>query len=161
MMDATPQKQHRWLEQMVGDWASEAECSMEPGKPPETFRGTERVRTLGGLWVVAEGQGEMPGGSPATTLMTLGYDPLRGRFTGTFAGSMMTHLWIYDGTLDTAERVLTLDTEGPSMADQSKMAPYRDVIHFESPDHRVLTSRTRGDDGRWYPFMTAHYRRTR
>ena len=161
MMDATPQKQHRWLEQMVGEWASEAECSMEPGKPPETFRGAERVRTLGGLWVVAEGQGEMPGGGPVTTLMTLGYDPLRGRFTGTFVGSMMTHLWIYDGTLDAAERVLTLDTEGPGMADQSKLAPYRDVIHFESPDHRVLTSHTRGDDGRWYPFMTAHYRRTR
>lgn len=26
---------------------------------------------------------------------------------------MMTHLWIYEGSLDQAGRVLTLDTEGP------------------------------------------------
>ena len=158
-MDAKPQKQHQWLEQLVGDWTSEAECSMEPGKPAETFRGTERVRSLGGLWVVAEGQGEMPGGGPATTVMSLGYDPLTQRFTGTFIGSMMTHLWIYDGALDAAERVLTLEADGPSMADQTKMATYRDVIEFKSPDHRVLTSHARGDDGQWYAFMTAHYRR--
>jgi len=159
MMDAKPQKQHQWLDQLVGEWTSEAECSMEPGKPPETFRGTESVRSLGGLWVVAEGQGEMPGGGPATTLMSLGYDPRTQRFTGTFIGSMMTHLWIYDGALDAAERVLTLEAEGPSMADQTKMATYRDVIELESRDHRTLTSHARGDDGEWYAFMTAHYRR--
>jgi hypothetical protein len=161
MMDAKPQKQHRWLEQLVGEWTSEAECSTEPGKPPETFRGTERVRSLGGLWVLAEGQGEMPGGGAATTLMTLGYDPVKGRFTGTFIGSMMTHLWIYDGALDAAERVLTLEAEGPSMADQTKMVTYRDVIEFRGKDHRTLTSHARGDDGQWHPFMTAHYRRTK
>ena len=160
-MDAKPQKQHQWLEQLVGEWTSEAECSMEPGKPPETFRGTESVRSLGGLWVVAEGQGEMPGGGPATTVMSLGYDPLTQRFMGTFIGSMMTHLWIYDGALDAAERVLTLEADGPSMADQTKMATYRDVIEFKSKDHRTLTSHTRGDDGQWHPFMTAHYRRTK
>ena len=160
-MDAKPQKQHQWLEQLVGEWTSEAECSMEPGKPPETFRGTESVRSLGGLWVVAEGQGEMPGGGPATTVMSLGYDPLTQRFMGTFIGSMMTHLWIYDGALDAAERVLTLEADGPSMADQTKMATYRDVIELKSKDHRTLTSHTRGDDGQWHPFMTAHYRRTK
>ena len=43
-----------------------------------------------------------------TTLMTLGYDPRKKRFVGTFVGSMMTNLWIYDGELDKDERVLTL-----------------------------------------------------
>jgi Protein of unknown function (DUF1579) len=33
------------------------------------------VRSLGGLWILAEGQGEMPGCGAATTVLTLGYDP--------------------------------------------------------------------------------------
>ena len=47
--------------------------------------------------------------------MTLGYDPVQKRFVGTFIGSMMTHMWIYNGTLDAAGKVLTLDTEGPGL----------------------------------------------
>jgi hypothetical protein len=133
---------------------------MEPGKPPEKFRTTESVRSLGGFWILAEGRGQMPDGTAATTMMTLGYDPQKQRYVGTFIASMMTHLWRYDGALDGSERVLTLDTEGPSMAAPGKMARYRDVIEVESDDHRVLTSHMQGDDGKWHLFMTAHYRRT-
>jgi len=158
-MKAEPQKEHEWLHKLVGEWTCEAEAAMEPGKPPETSSGTERVRSLGGLWILAEGQGEMPGCGPATMMMTLGYDPQKKRYVGTWIGSMMTHLWVYDGSLDAGERVLTLDAEGPSMAGDGTMAQYRDVIEFKSDDHRVLTSHTRGDDGTWQPFMTAHYRR--
>jgi hypothetical protein len=118
-MDTAPQKEHRWLQKLAGEWTSEAEATMEPGKPPETFKGTESVRSLGGLWILAEGQGEMPGGGAA----------------------------------------LTLEAEGPGMADQGKMARYRDVIELESDDHRVLTSHMLGDDGKWNAFMTANYRR--
>ena len=137
---AEPQKEHRWLEKLVGEWTFEGEATMAPDKPPEKFRGIERVRSIGGLWIQAEGQGEMPGGGgAATTITTLGYDPHRKRFVGTFVASMMTHLWLYDGSLDAAERVLTLDTEGHDMSAEGKMAKYQDVI--ESDDHRVLRSR--------------------
>jgi len=44
------------------------------------FNGTESVRSLGGLWILAEGQGETPGSGSATTILTLGYDPQRKRF---------------------------------------------------------------------------------
>jgi uncharacterized protein DUF1579 len=158
-MEMQPQKEHEWLQQLVGEWTSEAEAPMEPGKPPQTFTGTETVRSLGGLWIVAEGQGEMPGGGAMTTVMTLGYDPQRKRYLGTFIGSMMTHLWVYDGALDAGARVLTLDTEGPSMAGDGRIAKYQDAIELKSRDHRVLTSRMLGEDGTWHPVMTAHYRR--
>ena len=160
-MNTGPQKEHAWLQQLVGEWTSEAEATMEPGKPPETFRGTESVRSLGGLWMLAEGQGDMPGGGTATTLMTLGYDPSTKRYVGTWIGSMMTHLWVYDGALDAAERALALEAEGPHMTDQARMTKYRDVIEFKSTDHRVLTSHVLGDDGQWHEFMTANYRRRR
>jgi hypothetical protein len=157
-MMAKPQKEHEWLQKLVGDWTMEAEASMGPDKPDEKTRGTESVRSLGGLWYLAEGQGEMPGG-PATMLMTLGYDPQKQRYVGTWIGSMMTQLWVYDGELDAAGKMLTLNADGPSMAAEGKMTKYRDVIEFKSDDHRVLTSHLLGDDGQWHQFMTAHYRR--
>ena len=90
----TPQREHRWLERFIGEWTSETEMSMEPGKPAEKCHGTDTVRSLGGLWILAEGQGEMPGGGPVSMVLTLGYDPQRKRFVSTWIGSMMTHLWV-------------------------------------------------------------------
>lgn len=158
-MQTEPQQEHRWLDQMVGRWTYESEARMGPDQPPMKSSGRETVRSLGGLWVVAEGEGQMPDGSPATMLMTIGYDPKKGRYVGTWIGSMMTLLWTYDGFLDVGGTALTLEAEGPSFADEGKTAKYQDIIRFDSPDHRVFSSRVLGEDGRWTEFMTAQYRR--
>jgi hypothetical protein len=121
-MQTEPQQAHQRLQQLVGEWTYEADATMAPGQPPAKCEAAERVRSLGDLWILAEGQGEMPGGGAATT-------------------------------------VLTLDTEGPHGAAEGKMAKFKDVIEFTSEDHRVLTSRLRGDDGAWHGFMMANYRR--
>lgn len=160
-MNAEPQREHDWLRKLVGEWTYEGEAVMAPGQPPIRSQGAESVRSLGGLWIVGEGQGECPGGGPATTLLTLGYEPRTKRFVGTWVGSMMTHLWVYDGALDAAGKVLTLEAEGPDFSGAGKMARYQDITAMEGDDHRVLTSRVLGADGRWNQFMTAHYRRRR
>ena len=90
--------------------------------------------------------------------MTLGFDPQSDRFVGTFICSMMTYLWPYNGSLDAAEKVLTLDSEGPNFS-QGAIAPYKDIIEFVSNDHRILTSQILMNDGTWNHFMTAHYYR--
>ncbi|MGG6294859.1 DUF1579 domain-containing protein [Leptolyngbya sp. AN02str] len=158
-MQAQPQAEHQWLHQLVGEWTYEAEVKMEAEQPNETSTGAETVRSLGGLWVLAEGQGEMPGCGPVTTLMTLGYDPRKQRYVGTWVGSIMTELWQYDGELNADQTVLTLNSEGPSMAGDGTMAQYQDVLEFKSPDHRVMTSHILKDNGQWYHFMTANYHR--
>jgi hypothetical protein len=158
-MQAQPQKEHQWLQKLVGEWTMEGECEMGPGQPSMKSKATEVVRSLGGLWTVAEGQGDMPDGGTCNTIMTLGYDPRTNRYVGTWIGSPMTHLWIYDGELDATEKVLTLNADGPSFTDPTKTAKYKDVIEFKNDDHRILTSHLLGDDGKWTQFMTAHYRR--
>lgn len=158
-MKAEPQKEHQWLEKLLGEWTLESEASMGPDQPPGKFKGSETVRSLGGLWVICEGQGEMPGGGIGHMIMTLGYDPQQKRFVGTWIGSMMTNLWVYDGSLDAAGKVLTLNSEGPAMSGDGKIAKYQDIIEFKSDDYRTLTSRTLSDDGTWNHFMTANFRR--
>lgn len=158
-MQVEPRKEHHWLQKLVGEWTYESECTMGPDQPAMKSTGSESVRSLGDLWVLCEGTGEMPGGGTATMLMTLGYDPRTRRFVGTWIGSMMTHLWVYDGELDAAERTLTLYAEGPNMAAEGKLAKYKDVIEFKSDDHRTLISHMLGEGGQWHAFMTANYRR--
>jgi hypothetical protein len=155
LMNAKPGKEHEWLEKLVGEWTFETQAS--PGQP--AAKGTEHVRSLGGLWFLAEGQGPMPNGEQATTFMTLGYDPAKSRYVGTWIGSMMTHLWPYEGELDATGRILTLNSLGPSMDGDGTMAPYQDVIEFKDDNTRVLTARTKGKDGTWKPVMSVVYKR--
>lgn len=153
-----PQKEHEWLQRLVGEWSIESECVMGPDQPPMKFTGTERVRSLGRLWTIGEGSGDAPGGG-CDSIMTLGFDTRTQRFVGTFVASAMTHLWPYDGSLDDSGNVLTLDSEGPSFAGDGTMAKYQDIIEFVSDDHRKLRSQMLGDDGKWTQFMSAEYRR--
>src|SRR5687767_10419144 len=110
-MVSEPQPEHRWLGKLVGGWTFESDCDMGPGKPREKFKGTQTIRSIGGLWIVGEGQGEMPGGRVGTMILTLGYDPQAKRFVGTWLGSMMAALWVYEGKRDAAGQVLTLNTQ--------------------------------------------------
>jgi hypothetical protein len=159
MMKVEPCDEHRWLLALVGDWTIEMEHPGGPGEPGGTLRGRETVRPLGEVWIVAEGEGEMPGGGPGRTMMTLGYDPSAGRYRGSWIGSMMTAMWVYDGARDGG--VLTLDTEGPDFAHEGKRARYRDIVDVRDRDYRQLRSEMQDAQGRWTPFMTAHYRRVR
>ncbi len=160
-MTETPGAQHEWLQQMVGEWESEFESQMNPDAPSEKSMGRESVRSIGGLWVMGEGHGEMPDGEAAEMYITLGYDPRKQRFVGSWIGSMMSHMWVYDGELDPTGKILTLSAEGPSMNDPSQYGQFRDVIEFTSDGNRLLTSYSLGEDGNWTKFMHGIYRRVK
>ncbi|MBY0461080.1 MAG: DUF1579 domain-containing protein [Gemmataceae bacterium] len=157
-MHAQPQSEHKWLEQLVGEWDVEIEGTAGPDQPPVKHTGTQTARSLN-VWVQCEGTMPTPDGSAGRTVMTLGFDPAKGKFVGTFIGSMMTNLWVYEGTLASSGKTLVLDADGPSFADPAKTAKYKDSIEILSPDHHTLSSQFQADDGTWHHFMTAHYRR--
>lgn len=154
---AKPRPEHEWLQKLSGEWTCEGEAFMGPDQPPARWKGTEVARSLGGMWVVLEGSGEMPGGGSATTIMTLGFDPRKDRYVGTFVGSMMDHMWIYEGSVNGS--VLTLDTEGPTMSEKGGLATYQDIVEIVDENTRTLRSVILGGDGQWQQIMTATYRR--
>jgi hypothetical protein len=157
-MPPAPQKEHEWLKQLEGEWVTEAEMLMAPGQPPVKCKGTESVRSLGGFWTVGEMKTDFMG-TPMTGIMTLGYDPKAQKYVGTWVCSADNHFWKYEGTVDAAGKVLTLNTEGPDMSAPGKLAKMKDVIEIKDKDHRVLTSSMQGPDGKWTQFMTIHARR--
>ena len=154
-----PRQEHEWLQQLVGEWIWESDLPAQPGKEVETHRGTESVRSLGGVWIVAEGRGNTPIGTESTSVITLGYSAGKNKYVGTFVASMMTELWIYEGFIDRDDNALVLDTEGPSFTEPSKRAKYKDTIRIIDRDNRVMTSSYQGESGAWHEFMTLRYRR--
>lgn len=159
MHDAKPEKEHQWLQKMVGEWRFEGEMTGCPGVPPTKSTGTETVRALGGFWIVGEGTTTMPDGEPANMLITVGYDPVKKRYVGTWVGSMMPLLWVYEGEV-TDGRKLSLYATGPKWEGEGT-AKYCDAIEWVDDDHRIFTGSVQGDDGKWTTFMTAHYYRAR
>src|SRR5690606_19891634 len=90
-----PTKEHDWLQKFVGEWESEVEIVMDPSQPPMLGKGTESTRMIGGAWIVAQGSSEMMG-EPFESVLTLGYDPRRQKYVGTWIDSMSGFLWIYE-----------------------------------------------------------------
>ncbi len=155
-MRADPTAEHEWLMQLVGEWTSRAACVM-PGGITDTTEGREVVRAIGEVWVVGEGTGPMPDGPDMTSVITLGYDPMKQKYVGSWIGSPMAQLIVYEGTRE--DDTLTLDCEGPAFEDPSKLATYQDIIEIRSPNERALISQINKPDGTWDRFMEVTYQR--
>jgi hypothetical protein len=151
--------EHRWLEQLTGRWRLTFDAP--PGTEDHASDATwlEETRSLGGAWIVAESTGTMPGGSTATNILTLGYDPARKRYVGSFVTSVMANLWVYEGTLDSTGKVLTLDCEGPDFETIGRTARYQDIITIKDENTRNFSSRTQNADDTWKPVMSCDYKR--
>jgi hypothetical protein len=154
-----PTPEHHWLLQLVGNWEFESECSMGPDQPPMKSTGKQTTRSLGSLWTLGEMENLGPDDQSMRSVMSLGFDPAKNRFVGTFIASCMTHLWPYEGQLDSARKTLVLDSEGPSFAGDGTMAKYRDSIEIVDGNQYVLSSQFQNPDGSWTPFMSATYKR--
>lgn len=155
-----PREEHRFLEKLVGDWvvtSSTGHENYDPDDPAKVW--TETVRSLGGLWFVAEGRGAMPDGSPGQMVMTLGHDARLGHYVGSWIGSMMDKLWVYKGWIEPDGKTLTLEAEGPSFDDPQRTDVYHDVITFIDDDRRTFSGSVRLPDGTFKTFMTSEMRR--
>lgn len=146
-----PTKEHEWLLKFAGTWEGQGECYFDPNKPMK-LQGTETAKAVGGFWLQSDIKGEFAG-QPMAGCMTLGYDPNKKKFVGTWIDSMSSHMFKYEGTVDSTGNVLTLEGEGPSPLDPSKMAKFKDVTEFKGADQKVMSSFVQGPDGKWIPMM--------
>ncbi len=153
-----PTKEHKLLQQFVGDWDVVAETVAAPGQESIRSEGVESSQMIGGFWLVGNGKAEMLG-IPVTNVLTLGYNPKSQQYVGTFFCSLDSTLWQYRGTMDDSGKKLTLETEGPSPLDPTKTAKYREIMELKDKDHKVFTSYLQAEDGSWVKFVTMDYRR--
>jgi hypothetical protein len=154
------EKEHAWLKQFVGQWQTEATATMGPDQPAIKSTGTMSSRMLGEFWVVSELVGTMPG-MTVRAVQTVGYDPGKKKYVGTWVDSVTSHLWTYEGVVDDSGQTLVLEGEGPNFLAGGKMAEFRDTYTFKSKDLIISRSSMQREDGGWVEFMTGSFRRTK
>ena len=151
-----PVAEHAWLQRFVGEWTSEAECSCGPDTPPMLNKGTETIRQLGGFWIISEIKSDSES-FPFANLMTLGYDPEKKKYIGSWVDTMTSYMWRYEGSVDATGTTLTLETEGP--CPMGGITKFREVMKLETPDHKLFTSSMLGPDGEWHVCVKGSARR--
>lgn len=151
--------EHRWLQQLVGNWTYAME-SVSPECGGDGGTGTQTIRMLGDLWLLAEAEGPA-GDEMMRSIITLGYDPEKKKFIGSFIASMMTHFWPYEGSLDADGKTLRLASQGPRFDGAPGPGIYEDVIEKVSDNEYLLRGRFKLDDGSFNEFMVSRYTRTK
>lgn len=153
-----PVKEHELLGQFAGEWDMAAETVPAPGQESIRCTGVESAKMVGGFWLVGQSESSMFG-TPVSNVLTIGYDPAKKKYIGTFLCSMDSTLWKYEGTMDDSGKKLTLETEGPSPLGDGKTAKFRETLELKDKDHKVFTSYMQTDDGQWMKIVTMEYRR--
>lgn len=153
-----PVEEHAWLEKFVGKWQTDTEALMGPGAPPMHGKGTLESKKLGGFWLVNEVTCDM-GGGKIQGLQTIGYDPSKKRYVGTWVDSATSLLWKYEGQVEKEGRKLILEATGPNFMAAGEETKFRDAYEFTSDKEMTMTSSMLGKDGKWTTFMTAKCRK--
>lgn len=150
-----PVEQHQWLKKFVGEWTTEFQLTSPDGQSMKES-GTESVRAVGDFWITSDMRSTFLG-DPYAAVLTLGYDPKKEKYIGTYVDSMTSLLWTYEGTLDEDKKKLTLMTEGEMPGGEK--VKFRESHEFKSDDHRIFTSEMIGPDGEFMEMLTVHAHR--
>lgn len=155
---AAPDRDQRWLKQLVGEWDTQWKMYLQPEQPPLEATGTDSVRALGGNWIIAEAESTVMD-APFSGILSLGYDAQEERFHGTWIDSYGGTMWVYKGTVNESGDTLTLETDGPSLEVPGKTTRYREVIRITGEKTRTFHSSYESEDGEWVRIVEIAFRR--
>lgn len=151
-----PAPEHALLERFVGSWSATHECTFNG--ETTTSAGSMRSRIFGDRWAVNEVEiGE--GAEAMLGLQVIGYDPKKGKYVGTWTGSVDNHLWVYEGEYDQKTQTLKLQAEGPSMTGDGATTLFSDQYRFVEDGVIEATLLAQDENGAWVTFMTGTLKR--
>lgn len=106
-----PGKEHMSLAKAEGVWDAAVEGM---GMPPTKGTSTMKM-VLGGFWLEDHFTCDF-GGMPFEGRGMTGYDPIKGKYVGTWTDSMSPALMVSEGTFDEKTRTLTMHADGYDQA---------------------------------------------
>lgn len=152
--NSEPTKEHEFLKKFVGQWEVKSKGSAGEGQDAVVMTGTMDSKMFGRFWLVNNCSYDMNGTPMMKAVQTLGYDPEKKKYIGTWIDTMMNKMWIYEGTVNDAGTKIVLEADGPHMTEPGKTMKFRDAFEFKSDDEIIATSMFQGDDGEWTMMMT-------
>lgn len=152
-----PVPEHDFLKRFVGQWTSNSVCETGPNQPSIMCEGEMNCRMLGEFWMISESSSSMMD-MQVQAVMTIGYDPEKKKYVGTWVDSAFNRLWNYEGTV--TGDTLTLDAQGPNFITGEQNIRYQDIYSFKSADEIEVTSKMQ-IDGDWVTFVRGTAKRVK
>jgi hypothetical protein len=151
-----PGPEHQKLAKDAGTWDCVVETTGPDGKPSKSKATSVCRMQPGGFWLVEDFTGDFMG-QPFHGHGVLGYDPLKGKYVGSWCDSMTPSLMVTEGTFDKDGKVLTTTGQGPGM--DGKMTTLRLVTTAKDDNTRVFQMFMPGPDGKEACGLTITYTR--
>ena len=134
----TPNENHQWLGQFIGEWDATSRIWMMPGQAPMESKGKASVRWLvEGRWIISESDMTMFG-MPVKTTAILGYDNFKKKYVSTTVDSFQTCMLNAEGFRDQAGTALHLYGPMDEYLTGENDKTVRYTHRIVSPDKRIL-----------------------
>lgn len=106
-------EQHKLLAEDVGSWEAEMKVWMNgPDEEPMVTTATETNYLIGGgAWLVSDFECQF-GDDKFTGHGQFGYDPVKGKYVGTWIDSANVHMSQMEGTFDAATKTMKMTSKG-------------------------------------------------
>jgi hypothetical protein len=153
-----PSKEHGFLKEGAGTWDYVMKFKMGPDAPEQEIKGIETVQMLGEFWVIFDIKTDNMMGMAWHGHGTLGYDPDKKKYVGTFIDSLSPDRMLGEGTVDAAGKVLTMIWEGKDH-ETGKAGKLREVSERKDKDNGTMTMYRTGADGKEVVHFTINYTR--
>ena len=147
-----PGPQQAALAKAEGVWDATMEMT---GRPPSKGR-SEQKMVLGGFWLEDRFTGNFGGMSFEGRGMT-GYDPIKGKYVGTWVDSMSPGVMVTEGTFDEKTRTLTMVGDGYDQT--GAKVKHRMLTIHKDANTVVFEMYMTGADGKEMKTMTITYTR--
>jgi len=156
MAGPQPTQEHRLLTKDVGDWDAALTFSGPMGDMQMT--GKESVSMYGPFFQVSEFAGAFMG-QEFFGRATMGYDPVREKWVGTWTDSSSPWMQVMYGDYDAATKSLTLLYDGVNA--ELQLQPGKTVLTWTGPDTRTYDAYWLDDEGNATRHMHIDYTRAR
>lgn len=151
-----PTKEHALLKKNEGTWDATIKDLSDPSKPKVTKGVEVNKMTCGGLWLLSEFTGKM-GDETFTGVGTMGYDPDKKKFVGTWVDSMQTYVGLTEGTLSDDGKTMTSWMEGKDPS--GNPMKLKMVTKYKSDNEHTFTMILPLPGGKEMPMMEIEYKR--
>ena len=154
---ATPNENHKILDQLIGDWEYSIKSWMSPDAQPEESTGTAQAKwIMDGRFVEQTVQG-MHMGEPFHGQEVTGFDNATKEYVSTWLDSMGTGMMIAKGSYDSGTKTLT--ESGDFMCPLRGQMKFRWETKVIDQDNYIFECYTNDQSGQEYKSMEITYKR--
>jgi len=165
MSDESPQPaaaigkrpQHDEVRRKEGEWNVRCTYYMGGEADPIEVDGKERGEMLGELWCNSRFEADMLG-SPLRGNASLGYDPVKEKYVGTWKDSATPFLYTFEGEFDPEAGILELAGENYDPVRRIR-AIYHSRVEFVSDNEHILDLTIDVPSGLPIKVLRYHYKR--